>query len=210
MAPPLNKNRVGKPSATPEAQKRKRRDPGPGSAMLSRIIDEIARKPKQREAESEVTSEEYSVEAANEVALTITHGSFNYSRLLSQSPIDGVMLAHNQVKPASPLDKDVVNGTAAYPQSCADQYNLPTENPDIYFKNAPSDPGQLGAWIRQMSNDIEKDPRAEKIETNDSSTGYRSPRTYSRQMGDEGRDVLKKGREEKGHQTRITSCKRAC
>ena len=210
MAPPLNKNRVGKPSAKPEAQKRKRRDLGPGSAMLSRIIDEMARKHKQQEAQSEVMSEEYSVKAANGVALTLTHGSINDSRLSSKSPIDGGMLAQNQVKSASPLDKGVVNGTAAYPQSCADQYNLPTENPDIDFKNVPSDPGRSGAWMSQMSNDVGKDPRAEKIETNDSSTRYRNPRTYNTQMGNGGRDILKKGREEEGHQTRISSCKRAC
>ena len=210
MAPPLNKNRVGKPSTKPEAQKRKRRDPGTGSAMLSRIIDEIARTSKQREAEPEVMSDEYSVEAANGVALTTTHGSVDDSRLSSQVPIDGGMLAQYQVNPASPLDKDVVNGTAANPQSCADQYNLPTKNPDIDFKNAPSDPRQLGACIGQMSNDVEKDPSAEKIKTNDSLTRYRIPRTYNTQMGDGGRDVSKKGREEKGHQTRILSCKRTC
>ncbi|KAL2040229.1 hypothetical protein N7G274_007132 [Stereocaulon virgatum] len=207
MAPASNKNRIGKPSAKPEVQKRKRQDPGPGSAMLSRIIDEMARKHKQQEAGSEIKSGEYSVDTANWVALTITHGAINDCRLSSQSSIDGGMLAQSQVNPASPLDKDVVNGTAACPQSCADQYNLPTENPGKDFKNAPSDPEQLGAWIGQTINDVETDPRAEKVETNDSSKSHRSPRTYKTQMGDGGQDVLKKGREEKSHQTRVSPCK---
>ena len=207
MPPLSNKNRVKKPSAKPETQKSKRRNSGAAFNRLRKVIEDLN---KKRKEETEAALEENSIESANGATLTTTHGSVNQSGLSPQCPVNDSTPAQDHVNQFSPSHKDTVNRTTTPSRGSVDQSGLSPGNSGINFKDAPSDPEELGAWTGEMINKLGKDPGSEKIEKDDTMSRSRSPRTQNARMRGGGQYSSKEGETRKYRQTQMSSSKRKC
>ena len=205
MPPLSNKNWVKKPFAKPETQKSTRRNSGAGFNKLRKIIEDLN---KKRKEETEAALEENNIESANGATLTTTHGSVNQSGLSPQSPVNNSTPAQDNVNQSSPSHKDTVNRTTTPSQGSVDQSGLSPGNSGINFKDVPSGPEELGAWVGQVINMLGKDPGSEKIEKDDSMSRSRNPGTQNARMRGGGQYSSKEGETRKYRQTQISSSKR--